>query len=85
MDVMKTSDIWAQVARIHAVRIAADHVRWRRCKGRDSEACRGEKVRPPEDATVQWDLMEVCGVGVPLPESNLAAARKSKITATRLM
>ena len=41
---------------------------------------RGE-VRPPEGPWVQG-VVEVCGVGVPLPESNLNVAEESKIATT---
>ena len=66
-------------------RIATEHGQWRRRKGRQGEACREEKSDHQKRATVKWGTVEVCGVGVPLPESNLVAAQESKVATTTLM
>ena len=51
-------------------------------KSRKSEACLG-KSQTTEEPTVKWCAVEVCGFGVPLPRSNLLAARVSKSCCNR--
>ena len=58
-------------------RCATKHGQIRLRKSRESEACLG-KSQTTEESTVKWCAVEVCGFGVPLPRSNLLAARVSK-------
>lgn len=58
-------------------RNATEHGQWQPRKGRESEACLG-KSQTTEEATVMWCGVEVCGFGVQLPRSNLAATWVSK-------
>lgn len=63
-------------------RCATKHGQIRLRKGRRSEACLG-KSQTTEEPTVKWCAVEVCGFGVPLPRSNLLAARVSKSCCNR--
>lgn len=63
-------------------RCATKHGQIRLRKSRKSEACLG-KSQTTEEPTVKWCAVEVCGFGVPLPRSNLLAARVSKSCCNR--
>lgn len=63
-------------------RCATKHGQIRLRKSRKSEACLG-KSQTTEVPTVKWCAVEVCGFGVPLPRSNLLAARVSKSCCNR--
>ena len=63
-------------------RCATKHGQIRLRKSRKSEACLG-KSQTTEEPTMKWCAVEVCGFGVPLPRSNLLAARVSKSCCNR--
>ena len=63
-------------------RCATKHGQIRLRKSRKSEACLG-KSQTTEEPTVKWCAVEVCSFGVPLPRSNLLAARVSKSCCNR--
>lgn len=65
-----------------SLRCATKHGQIRLRKSRKSEACLG-KSQTTEEPTVKWCAVEVCGFGVPLPRSNLLAARVSKSCCNR--
>ena len=75
---IKNNSARANVARGFMLsRCATKHGQRQPRKGCSSEACLG-KSQTTEEPTLKWYAVEVCGFGVPLPRSNLLAARVSK-------
>lgn len=80
---IKNNSARANVARGFMLsRCATKHGQRQPRKGRSSEACLG-KSQTTEEPTLKWYAVEVCGFGVPLPRSNLLAARVSKKRCSR--